>query len=42
MALERAIPEMISECYAAVRAFEGVTAFRAEDKIGKPPTIEKE
>jgi hypothetical protein len=42
MALERTVPEMISERHAAVRAFEGVATFRTEDKIGKPSAIEKE
>jgi hypothetical protein len=42
MALERAIPEMIRECHAAIRAFEGMAAFRTEDKVSKPSSIEKE
>jgi hypothetical protein len=42
MTLERTIPEMIRERDTAIRTFEGMTAIWAEDKISKPPAIEKE
>jgi hypothetical protein len=42
MAQKRAIPEVIGECHAAVWTLEGLAAIRAEDKIGKPSSIEKE
>jgi len=42
MASEGTVPEMVGERHTAVRAFEGETAIRAEDKIGKPSAIEKE
>jgi hypothetical protein len=42
MALERTVPEMIGERHAAVRTLKSEAAIRAEDKIGKPPAIEKE
>jgi hypothetical protein len=33
---------MIGEGHAAVRTLESEATIRAEDKIGKPPAIEKE
>ncbi len=42
MALERTIPEMVGEGDAAVRALECEPTVRAEDEIGKSPSVEKE
>jgi hypothetical protein len=42
MAQKGAIPEVICECHAAVRTFEGLAAIRTKDKIGKPSSIEEE
>ncbi len=33
---------MIGEGHTAVRTLKGQTAIRADDKIGKPPAIQKE
>jgi hypothetical protein len=36
------IPEMIGKGHTAVRTLEGKTAIWAEDKVGKPSSVEKE
>ena len=40
--LERAGSEMVSEGHTAVGALKSEAAIRAEDEVGKPPSIEKE
>jgi hypothetical protein len=40
--LKRIIPKMIRERHAAIGALKGKPTFRAEDEMGKPPSIEKE
>jgi len=42
MALERMIPKVIGKGDATVWTFESESTFRTENKIGKPPSIEKE
>jgi hypothetical protein len=42
VALQGAIPKMIGERDTAIGAFKSVAAFRAEDEIGKSPSIEEE
>jgi hypothetical protein len=42
MTLERAISEVIGECDTTVRTLIGEATIRAEDKIGKPPSIKEE
>jgi hypothetical protein len=42
VALEGAVPLVIGEGHTAVRAFKRQAAVRAEDKMGKSPSVKKE